>query len=356
MVGEKPKILVMRFSSLGDLVLITPLLKALRMGFPASEIHMACKEMYVEIFTENKNIDRLFILRKGGLKDFLKLHSKLRRERYTVIIDAHNVIRSNLLLHTLRARTKLQIRKDQSRKTLLIERKLNMYERIEPLVTRYMELAGRLGIQRIEEPVTELFVPEPAFAKINEAIIGAGFGGRRLVAIAPGASWETKRWPAGHFESLISGLSTLETGIILLGGSEETALNEGIAVRSSRALLNFTGRLSIIETAAALMKCSVLVTNDSAPLHIAEAVGTPVVALFGPTVEEFGYFPLLEESVALEVQLACRPCSRNGARPCPLGTKECLTAITPEMVIKEVRKILEIEESTTPRSGSGKRI
>ena len=96
-----------------------------------------------------------------------------------------------------------------------------------------------------------------------------------------------------------------------------------------------------METAAALKKASVLVTNDSGPLHIAEATGTPVVALFGPTVRQFGYFPLLEESIALEKEIECRPCSRNGARPCHIATRDCLDTIDPSEVIAAVNRVLE---------------
>jgi heptosyltransferase-2 len=103
---------------------------------------------------------------------------------------------------------------------------------------------------------------------------------------------------------------------------------------------NLTGALSIIETAAVLKWCRALVTNDSAPLHLAEAVGTPAIAFFGPTVREFGYFPRLPASRALETALPCRPCSRNGKRACPYGTKECLTSIEPSVALEALFQAL----------------
>jgi heptosyltransferase-2 len=112
------------------------------------------------------------------------------------------------------------------------------------------------------------------------------------------------------------------------------------AVAHAHGSVDACGSLSLMETAAVLKRAAVLVTNDSAPLHISEAVGTPVVALFGPTVSQFGYFPLLEESEALEKEIDCRPCSRNGARPCHIEKRDCLDTIGPREVIAAVNRIL----------------
>ena len=340
MAQDRPKILVIRFSSLGDLVLLSSLLKALRTGYPEVDIHLACKEVYAEIFKGSSNVDRLHTLHGDGLAGLIRLHSKLRRERYGIIIDAHNVIRSNLIYRALRAPRKVQLGKEQTKKTLLIKRKRNLYNRIISQTARYLEIAGHLGIET-RGISTGLEIPESAARKVGELIRGAGYEGKTPIAMAPGARWDTKRWPQGHYARLASELGDRGFETVLIGSKNELPLSEQIALGSSHTPLNLTGMLSIIETAAMLKNCSILVTNDSAPLHIAEAVGTPVVALFGPTVREFGYFPQLQRSAALEVELHCRPCSRNGSRPCPLETKECLTSITPEMVLEAVEDIVD---------------
>jgi heptosyltransferase-2 len=336
---DRPKILVIRFSSMGDLVLITPLLKALREGLPGSEIHLACKESYMELFKESSNVSRLYTLGNGGASELLDLRNRLRRERYDIIIDAHNVLRSNLLFHTLQAPKKVQLRKEQLKKFFLIRYKKSLYKRSVSQSRRYMEIAERLGIDA-RESRTELSIPEHATCKVKEEIQRADLAGKRLVALSPGARWETKRWPKEHFEELIRELSCHGLDTVLIGGKDDRTLSMEIAETCPSQPLNLTGKLSIVESAAALKACRVLVTNDSAPLHLAEAVGTPVVAIFGPTVREFGYFPQLPDSVALETKLDCRPCSRNGARPCPIGTKECLTSITTERVMQAVQTIL----------------
>lgn len=333
------KILVLRFSSLGDLILIIPLLAALKKSFSGGEIHLATKESYRELFARSPLVDRLHTLKESGLGALLRFRSALAKEHYHVIIDAHNVIRSNLLYHSLRAPRKIQLQKDQVKKALLIKKKRNLYGDYIHQSIRYLDLAQKLGLS-VRETDPGLEVPEEAAAKIDNMLLRAGHTGRKLVALAPGARWETKCWPLDHYGRLADMIAERGMEIVLIGGPDELARNRELAAHSKAVIIDLTGELSIIESAAALKKCEVLITNDSAPLHLAEAAGTPVVALFGPTVREFGYFPRLAESAILDVDLACRPCSRNGARPCEYGTKECMTEISPETAIHEIDRIV----------------
>jgi heptosyltransferase-2 len=335
---NRRKILIIRFGSLGDLILMTPLLRGLRETAPEAWIHVACKERYGDIFAGNTAIDRVFMLREGGPVALLRLWSRLRDQHYDCVIDAHNVIRSRILYRLIPAPRKVTIEKEHAKKVLLIRRKVNLYDRIVPQSERYRQLGRRLGLDIPDLP-TELTVPASADGRIEELLVEAGIAWKPVVAVAPGARWPTKRWPVDHYIELIGAMSERGIATVLIGGEDESTLGAAITARRSGAV-DLTGRLSILETAAALRRCDCLVSNDSAPLHIAEAVGTPVVALFGPTVREFGYYPQLSDSVALEVDLECRPCSRNGARPCPLGTTECLSAIAPARVLAAVERLL----------------
>jgi heptosyltransferase-2 len=353
MARKRCKILIVRFSSLGDLILMTPLIKALNEGLPESEIHVACKAKYVDIFTENKHINRVYMLYEDGLSGLFRLLRKLRSERYDVVVDAHNVPRSRFICHLLRAGTKVRIDKQHTKKLMLIRGKVNLFERIDTQIGRYLQLARRLGIDA-PDLATELSVPASADERIEDILVREGMVVKPVIAVAPGARWETKRWPVEHFIGFIGAMVKRGVGIILIGGKDETALNAEISAQCP-GTLDLTGSLSILETGAALRRCDCLVTNDSAPLHIAEAVGTPVIAIFGPTVREFGYYPHLPRSVALEVDLTCRPCSRNGSRPCPLGTKECLVVIQPERIIAAAENLVHIDGMDTIPSPTGDR-
>jgi heptosyltransferase-2 len=224
-------------------------------------------------------------------------------------------------------------------KLLLIAGKINLFRRITTQVERYLELIRRMGLDAGEKP-QRLNILGEATTKVEALLERSAHPGREIVAFAPGAHWETKTWPREHFAELISLVTARGLRPVLIGGAEDAALNADLARAAGPTALDLTGKLSIMESAAVLALSAALVTNDSAPLHLAEAVGTPVVAFFGPTVKEFGYFPRLEASRVLEAPLGCRPCSRNGARACPYGTKECLVTITPAMAFEALSGVL----------------
>jgi heptosyltransferase-2 len=341
---EFKKILIIRFSSLGDLVLLTPLLERLHGWMPKAEIHLLTKERYAPLFAADERIDEMKLLHSGTLGELLQLRSTLSRERYDLILDAHNVIRSNLLYSAIHAGVKVQLRKNHFKKFMLMRMGLNLYGDIVHQSERYLDLLNPFRAPK-GETIPSLAVPDEAKERARSIITDHGFDGRPLVALAPGARWETKMWPIEHFTTVADSLAASGYGIVLIGGTDDEALCGDLSKRCAGRPLDTSGRLDLLESAALLAECRLLVTNDSAPLHMAEAVGTPVVALFGPTAREFGYHPQLSSSVMLSLELKCRPCSRNGARPCHLHTKECLVDLEPVHVIEAAGTVLGISRS-----------
>ncbi|HSG26889.1 MAG TPA: glycosyltransferase family 9 protein [Candidatus Krumholzibacterium sp.] len=334
---DKARILVIRFSSLGDLVLMIPMLRTLRAGYPSHSLELVTKSKYASLFDSLRWIDRVHKLEEDGLGPLLNLAARLRRDRFELLVDAHDVIRSRILSLLLRARKRARLDKDQIRKTILIRSGRNLYGSPPSMVDRYLRITGGLGLSAsMEGPM--LTLPEEIVLSVDRALSGEGFGQRRLVALAPGARWPSKRWPWENYAELSSRLSEAGFGIVLVGGDEERELCAKVADGSYTAL-NTAGRMDVPETAALLARCDCLVTNDSAPLHIAEMSGTPVVAIFGPTVREFGFYPRLDRSVLIERDCACRPCSRNGAKECRLGTLECLTLTGVDEVFDAVMRV-----------------
>ncbi len=161
-----------------------------------------------------------------------------------------------------------------------------------------------------------------------------------FVALAPGSIWGTKRWP--YYPALAARLGE-RIAVVVVGSKDDVGLGEQIvaAVRpSGREAVNACGRLTLRESAALIGRASALVTNDSAPLHLATAMGTPIIALFGPTVTEFGFGPLRAGDVALGVdELQCRPCSPHGPPQCPLGHHRCMRELTVEAVIAAIEEL-----------------
>ena len=335
----RPRILLIRFSSLGDLVLLTALIDGIAEAFPGHDLHLATKEQYRELFESNRQIAKIHALpADSGFGALLGLRRNLAAEKFETIIDAHNVIRSNFLYRTLGAKRKVQLAKDQIRKLSIIRAGKDIYEETVTMKDGYLGLITELGAS-IPDVSTRLTPPPGAEDAVTAFFDETGLTGRKIVAIAPGARWETKRWDPKGFADISSALSDSGHAVLVIGAEAEKNICRIVAHTDDS--VDACGRFSLMETAAALGRSSVLLTNDSGPLHIAEAVGTPVVALFGPTVRQFGYFPLLEESIALEKDIECRPCSRNGARPCHVDKRDCLDTIDSSEVLAAVNGVLE---------------
>jgi len=166
-----------------------------------------------------------------------------------------------------------------------------------------------------------------------------GNGAPRLIALAPGSVWATKRWP--YYAKLAQALSATAR-IVVIGGKDDAALASEIVAAVGDRALDATGKLSLLGSAELIRRCALLVTNDSSPQHLASAVGTPTITVFGPTVPEFGFGPLAPRSQTAGVRgLECRPCDRHGPQQCPLGHWRCmrdLGAGTVAEVIAEVER------------------
>jgi ADP-heptose:LPS heptosyltransferase len=157
------------------------------------------------------------------------------------------------------------------------------------------------------------------------------------IALAPGALWPSKQWPAERFAAVGRQLlRQTHHALLLVGGERERAISAAIAALLPERSASLTGELDILQTAAILQQCRLTITNDSGLLHVAEAVGCPVVALFGPTTPRFGYAPHLPASHLLRQPPPCSPCSKNGSRPCHRPTHECMLAITTQEVVEAV--------------------
>ena len=166
---------------------------------------------------------------------------------------------------------------------------------------------------------------------------------KNIVALAPGTIWNTKRWPADRFAAVCKRVASKNTAVVLLGGKEDEALcRHVIEIAHVEKVFNAAGTLTLLQSAEFIRRCKVLISNDSAPMHIAVAVGTPVVAIFGATIPEYGFAPRGPRDIVVETNgLPCRPCSIHGGKKCPINTFECMMAISPELVVDKVKSFLQ---------------
>jgi heptosyltransferase-2 len=326
-------ILVIRFGSLGDLCVLGWALARLTdlPGGDQPRVTLVTKAAFAPLMDNVRGIHEVIPLTGSGMSELAQLARKLRRRNWDRIIDAHNILRGHLLLGMMRRRADRRLAKDTAARLAFMRFGKRSAELDQTMHDRFAALVA--DPSRTHESSGTILPPLASLASGPRQDVQSPHLG-----LAPGAQWDPKRWPEEFFTTLLEQwLEEHSSGraSIFLGPREEAWFSGSALDRFARqnGRTDVVSGLSIPEVAAQLSRCTRLVTNDSGLLHVAEAVGTPVLAFFGPTVREFGYFPILPESLVLESSLDCRPCSRNGKRPCHRGDLACLRDIKPEAAL-----------------------
>ncbi len=331
---SKQKFLVLRLSSVGDVVLITPFLRVLRAQYPGSEIHVATRAEFRDLLLHHPAIDRLLVIDiSGGRKALEQSNHELLGEQYDAVFDLHDNFRTRLLRNGLSSHIHV-IDKRQFKRFVLIHFGRNLYHEIVPVPERYIETGSDYGLTP-DMSGPEVFLSPEVTGGIRLTLRKRGWDPPdTAVGICPGAKHFSKRWPVQRYMQLAEALLSRGKRIVLLGGREDLEAAGRIAALDGRRITNLCGELSFLETAAAMDFCSVLVTNDSGLMHLATARQRPVVALFGSTVQELGFFPYHSPSVVVEIEsLSCRPCTHIGRKSCPKKHFRCLEDIGAEAVL-----------------------
>jgi ADP-heptose:LPS heptosyltransferase len=260
----------------------------------------------------------------------------VRQHDPTLGLDLHGNVRTLMLRAQVRCRW-TGFWKRKLPRGVLISTKVDWYGRIRPVPERYFEAARRLDVRPDGGP-PEFFLGQGARDRIERWLGERGLDGKPFVALAPGAAHATKRWPIAHWIALAAALRAAGQALVIVGGPDDRGLAGQLATGGIGE--SGAGEFSLQETGALIARARVLVSGDTGVMHMATGVRTPVVALFGPTVEQFGFFPYRASSVVLQRDLACRPCSSSGTPVCPLGHHRCLVDIAPADVARVVERIV----------------
>jgi lipopolysaccharide heptosyltransferase II len=344
---EPKKILIIRFSSIGDIVLASPLIRILHRRFPASQIDFIVQKQYAELIQYHPNLNFIHEFdTKGGFSELRLLAGKIRHEKYDLIIDIHNSLRSRFIRYLSKAVKVAVINKRIIARTILIKTKKNYYRDLVSVADRYIEPVKIFGINNDANGL-EVFIPDRTRSRISEKMFSLKPDTfKKVIGFCPSAKHATKRWPEERFiEMGIRLTHEQKAKIVIFGGKNDTvlcaAIANGINSRSEgECAANYCGQFSLLETAAAIKSCGVIVTNDSGLMHIAAAMKRKIVAIFGSTVREFGFFPVGIENIIVERKdLYCRPCSHIGRGSCPEGHFRCMNEISVDDVINAIDAI-----------------
>ncbi len=341
------KILVIRLSSFGDIVLTSPLLRLLRIRYPLAQIDVLVKSVYADLVRFNPNLTNVLEMRRGDWAELQMLVNQIQSERYDLLVDLHNSLRSRYIRVLAKAKRRVVIDKRVLARFALVKFKLNWYGSVVPVADRYLETCAPFGIQDDGKGL-EMFIPDQTIETMATTMSKYRLTRfRNVIGFAPAAKHGTKRWLPERFSGLGTQLvNEHQAKILVFGGKEDVTYCNDIAQMinmqvGAQAAESVAGEFSIIETAAALDYCTLVVSNDTGIMHLAQARGRNLVAIFGSTVKEFGFFPTSPNSRVIErSDVPCRPCSHIGRAGCPKGHFACMSAITVDEVMTSVRELI----------------
>jgi len=328
------KFLLIRFSSIGDIVLTTPVIRCLKKQVPDAEIHFLVKDAFRSVVEFNPYIDKLHVLAHS----WELMIEELKIENYDFIIDLHHNIRSLRVKRALKVKS-FSFYKLNIEKYIYTSLKVNILPKVH-IVERYLKTIGSFGVNNDGAGLDYFISTKDETSKQDiPASHHAGY-----IACAIGAAHFTKCWPVHKWKEFCN---KTEHPIILLGGKGDTENGNEIASVDSIKIYNACGKFSINESADLVRKAKVLLTNDTGMMHIAAAYKRPIVSLWGNTVPSFGMYPyygnnFLENNNKLPYdiiqinKLRCRPCSKIGYNKCPLGHFKCMEKIEVDEVINKV--------------------
>lgn len=297
------KILIIRFSSIGDIVLTTPVLRCIKNRFPQCELHYATKKNYSDILSSNPYVDKVHCLGDS----FSAFAGELKNEQFDYIIDLHNNLRTLRLAWKLSFKRMYRLNKANFHKWLLVRKWTN--KPVKHVVHRYLEVVEKLGVDYDGQGLDYFYETRELPVELPA----------EYIVMAIGGTWSTKKMPVIQLAEIAV---KCDYPVVLIGGREDEGAGEEIS-KICPGTINLCGRLSLDQSAAVVKSSKSVLTHDTGMMHIAAALRVPVKVIWGNTVPEFGFSPFYpvnykEGYQNFEVKdLKCRPCSKIGFNECP---------------------------------------
>lgn len=335
--------MIIRFSSIGDIVLTTPVIRALRKQLNA-EIHYLTKPAFQAILSSNPYVERVFPLQKK-IRDTITL---LSAQKYDLVVDLHKNLRSQRIKWALGVPS-VSFDKLNRQKWLLVNFKWNVLPPLH-IVDRYLDELKPYGVGYDGQGLDYFIAPED---EIDVAVLAdryfshqekarAALADQQFVALVVGAAHATKRMLP---EQLVAVASQIKVPVVLLGGPDDEAVGDLVAKQAGPSVINLCGKYSLGGSASIIRQAAVVVSHDTGLMHIAAAFNRPIVSIWGNTIPALGMYPFYpadkNRGVIMEVEgLACRPCSKIGFETCPKGHFKCMKEQSIPKIVAQVHEKL----------------
>jgi heptosyltransferase-2 len=311
----------------------------LREKFPDAQIDYLTKELYSEVLINNPTLSNLIIQYSNQTTaQYFELRTKLINNKYDLVIDLHNNFRTFQVRENLRLRgSKVLIFKKYSvKKKLLVWFKINKMKDLQPIKDRYIQTLSKLFPvnEYLNKYLPEIYTDEVSKQNVNKILTELGINKEKdLIGIIPVSKHFTKNYPLELYAELINKYDKEKYNFILAGKGNGSENFDIIKANTGSNVFDFYDKLTVLELAELMKHCSQIITGDTGPMHIAEALNIPIKMPAGSSVKEFGFYPQNKNAIVFEVNhLKCRPCSHIGRSECPLGHFKCMREITPEQL------------------------
>ena len=327
------KILVIRFSSIGDIILATSPLKTIRTAYPDAQITFLTLDIFSPLLEFHPDIDALVTLsKKASFFELYSFRKYLKSKNYSIIFDLHSSLRSKILcLNT--TSTLLRVRKPRLSRFLLFRFHLDTFSKDFSTLKMYHESLTFIRNTQKQIPKTYLRVIANEISLIKEKLKDSGVP-KNFIVIIPGAAWKQKQWKLEKYLELID---KVKNDIVLLGTDSDNICFD--IKKHSKKVHNFAGKTTLREAISILSVADYVVGSDTGLTHAAESLGRPVTMILGPTSRHTGAGVNLETSSVVEKELWCRPCSQNGKTRCYRTNQICMDSITPSEVLQTIPEI-----------------
>ncbi|MCP5063854.1 MAG: glycosyltransferase family 9 protein [Ignavibacteriae bacterium] len=320
-------ILIVRLSSLGDILLTTPLIRSLKNSNPNIKIDFVVRKEFKDTVLHNPHLNNIYQVTRD--QNYSELRDQLSKTEYDVVIDLQNNLRSRSLTKKI-SKNIFRFKKPNIDKFLLVNFKLNLFKKIISIPERY---ANSLPNFNLDEESLELFLPNEIKSDIEQST--------NIIGLCPGSVHKTKMWLEEYFVELGNLLVQNNYKVFLFGGKSDREICKSISNQIEQSI-DLSNDNKLFELSANMRMCKTIVCNDSGLMHTAVANNVPVVAVFGSTVKEFGFTPYKNKSLVIEKnELTCRPCSHIGLGECPKKHFECMKKLTPQLVFEKTINFIE---------------
>jgi len=320
------KILIIRFSSIGDIVLTSPIIRCIKQQVKDVEVHYITKKQFALILENNPYIDKLYTIEKN----ISEVAKELKKENYDFVVDLHHNLRSAQVKSILGKKSK-SFSKLNIEKWMMVNLKINKLPNIH-IVDRYFETVKSLGVKNDENGL-DYFIPKKD--EVDLSTLPTEFQNGYVVFVI-GAKFATKQLPD---EKIVSIIQKINQPVILLGGKEDFEKGEAIKSQvTSHGIFNACGKYNLNQSASLVKQAKKIITHDTGLMHIAAAFKKEIISVWGNTIPEFGMYPYYGNTEIRNLKseirnLNCRPCSKLGFAECPKKHFKCMHEINEEEIV-----------------------